>query len=295
VVGRGSAATRPRARPSRPATPPPATGRGPGPAGPGHVGQRSIRSSPSRARSISASQPATTSRPAPDSRRPRSVASAIASVRARASRAAAAAAPASRRAAPAPPAPGRAAAAVPAASGRRARRQHPLDADEHVRRLVADPRRDQPGRPQRIGGGAAWSERTQQAREGHRSSSRSRPDARTAAVVCHPRSPLRPPPDRDLSMPATVAHVVGARPNFMKAAPVDRRRSGTTHPAGRAHRAALRRAHVRHLLPTSSASPSRTSTSGSAPAPTRPRPRRCWSGSRRRRRAPPAVWWCTAT
>ncbi len=84
-------------------------------------------------------------------------------------------------------------------------------------------------------------------------------------------------------MAETVAHVVGARPNFMKAAPVIRAlaargqsaRSSST-PASTTTR------RCRMSSSASSACPSRTSTSASDRAATRSRPRRSWSSSRGR-------------
>ena len=65
------------------------------------------------------------------------------------------------------------------------------------------------------------------------------------------------------TMAETVAHVVGARPNFMKAAPVIRALDRAGRPAGRhPHRPALRRPDVRRVLPRARPAPSRTSTSG---------------------------------
>ena len=49
-------------------------------------------------------------------------------------------------------------------------------------------------------------------------------------------------------MGSTITHVLGARPNFVKAAPVIRAVRARPPAAGGAHRAALRRADVRRLL-----------------------------------------------
>ena len=82
---------------------------------------------------------------------------------------------------------------------------------------------------------------------------------------------------------ARICFVVGARPNFMKTAPVHRALRGARaggRAGARAHRPALRRGHVRRLPRASSSCRSRTSSWASAPGRTASRPRGRSSGSR---------------
>ena len=87
---------------------------------------------------------------------------------------------------------------------------------------------------------------------------------------------------RILRVSARVCFVVGARPNFMKSAPVYRElaaRDPVARARARAHRAALRRRDVGRLLRASSGCRGRTSSSASARARTPSRRRRRSSAS----------------
>ena len=83
---------------------------------------------------------------------------------------------------------------------------------------------------------------------------------------------------------STVVLAVGARPNFVKMAPVIDAlgRRGCVPPARRAHRPALRRAHVGGVPRRPRAFPSRTSSSASARARTASRPARALMALRAR-------------
>ena len=112
------------------------------------------------------------------------------------------------------------------------------------------------------------------------------PSTRRRATTRHGRA-------AEGDMAATVAHVVGARPNFMKAAPVIRaleapRRPTAAHP----HGSALRPGHVRRLLRRARPARAGHQPRGRLGQRTPCRPRRSWSRSTRsstgRRRPSPS-------
>ena len=78
-------------------------------------------------------------------------------------------------------------------------------------------------------------------------------------------------------MGTTITHVLGARPNFVKAAPVIRALASSATSSGSCTPGSTTTSGCRTSSSSSSGCPSRTSTSGSGPAPRPPRPRRSWS------------------